>query len=91
VRKKPVDQRRDGPEPIGTRVRRLRLERGIAQEHLSIEAHVDQSGLSKFERGARNLGEVPLRRVANVLGLSFEDLISGSDFEPSHGRRPQPS
>lgn len=65
-------------ETIGARVRRLRAERGIGQERLAIEARVDQSGLSKFERGGRGLGEVPLRRVAKVLGVPFDELIAGA-------------
>lgn len=75
------EDRRQRIEPVGERVRRLRQERGLAQDRLAIEAHVDQSGLSKFERGANHrLGEVPLRRVAQVLGISFEELVAGTDF-----------
>ena len=67
-------------EPIGQRIRRVRTERGLAQDRLAIMANVDQSGLSKFERGGRGLGEVPLRRIAGVLGMSFDQLIAGTDF-----------
>jgi ribosome-binding protein aMBF1 (putative translation factor) len=67
-------------EKIGSKVRRLRTERGLSQDRLALESHVDQSGLSKFERGNRGLGRVPLTRVARVLGVSFEQLVSGTDF-----------
>lgn len=68
-------------EPLGARIKRLRIERKLSQDRLAIEANVDQSGLSKFERGKdRGLGETPLRRVANVLGISFDDLVSGTDY-----------
>lgn len=71
-------------EAIGVRVKRLRMERRLAQDRLAIEAHIDQSGLSKFERGKeRNMGETALRRIAAVLRLSFEDLIAGTDFRRS--------
>ena len=70
-------------ERIGTKVRRLRTEKGLSQDRLALEAHVDQSGLSKFERGSRGLGRVPLTRVAQVLGISFEELVSGTDFDTS--------
>ena len=76
-----VPAEREQLEDIGARVKRLRIERGLAQDRLAVEAHVDQSGLSKFERGSRVLGEVPLRRIAEVLRLSFETLIAGTDFE----------
>lgn len=70
-------------EPLGARIRRLRVEREITQERLSIEAHVDQSGLSKFERGHGRLGPIPLRRIAAVLGIPLEELTAGSDFRDS--------
>lgn len=68
------------PEQLGARIRRLRGERGLGQERLAIEANVDQSGLSKFERGKENraLSENALRRIAAVLGLTFEQLVDGT-------------
>jgi transcriptional regulator with XRE-family HTH domain len=67
-------------EPLGTRIRRLRLEKGLSQDRLAIEAHVDQSGLSKLERGReRRMGPVPLGRIASVLGLDLDDLLAGTD------------
>lgn len=69
-------------EPVGARIRRLRKEIGLGQEKLAISANVDQSGLSKFERGAeRNIGQAALRRIAGVLGVNFEELIAGTDYE----------
>jgi transcriptional regulator with XRE-family HTH domain len=69
-------------EDLGPRIRRLRAERGIGQERLAIEAHVDQSGLSKFERGKdRRMSRQALERIAVVLALSYEQLIEGTDFQ----------
>jgi transcriptional regulator with XRE-family HTH domain len=69
-------------EPIGARIRRLRIEQQLGQERLAIEAGVDQSGLSKFERGKdhRSIGEAALRRLARVLDITFEDLVGGTDY-----------
>jgi transcriptional regulator with XRE-family HTH domain len=70
-----------GSEALGAKVRRLRLERGLPQDRLAIEAHVDQSGLSKFERGqSSRLGPVPLGRIAQVLGLTLDELVAGTDY-----------
>jgi transcriptional regulator with XRE-family HTH domain len=58
------------------------MEKNISQERLSIEAHVDQSGLSKFERGKdTKLGRPGLARIAQVLGLSVEELVRGTSSE----------
>jgi transcriptional regulator with XRE-family HTH domain len=65
-------------EPLGARIRRLRTERGIGQERLAIESGVDQSGLSKFERGTANraLSEAALRRIAAALEITYERLVA---------------
>lgn len=69
-------------ERLGDKIKRLRQARGLSQDRLAIESNVDQSGLSKFERGKeRRMGEVPLRRIARVLKISFEELINGTDYE----------
>jgi transcriptional regulator with XRE-family HTH domain len=69
------------PEAIGVRVRRLRQELGMPQDRFALRANVDQSGLSKFERGVSRLfGPVPLGRIAAVLGLTFEQLVAGTDW-----------
>ena len=67
-------------ERIGERVRRLRTARNLSQDRVSLSANIDQSGFSKFERGARSLGEGALRRVASVLGIEFESMVKDTDF-----------
>lgn len=69
------------PEPIGAKIKRIRQERKISQDRLSIEAHVDQSGLSKFERGGeRAFAPESLSRIAKILGLTLEELTTGTDW-----------
>lgn len=69
------------PERLGAKIKRLRQERKISQDRLSIEAHVDQSGLSKFERGGeRSFAAQSLSRIAKVLGLTLGELTAGTDF-----------
>ena len=68
-------------EPIGGRIRRIRIERGLSQERLALEAHIDQSGLSKFERGKeRQMGKDSLDRIAKRLNHTFESLVDGTDY-----------
>jgi transcriptional regulator with XRE-family HTH domain len=78
-------------EELGSRIRRLRIELGLGQERLAIEAHVDQSGLSKFERGKDNraLSEAALGRLAAVLNTSFENLIEGTTYQRAVSRPDQ--
>ena len=66
-------------ETLGERIKRLRTERRISQDRLAIEANVDQSGLSKFERGREyKIGRPGLERIASVLGTSYEALVEGT-------------
>jgi transcriptional regulator with XRE-family HTH domain len=68
-------------EHLGARIKRLRADRSLSQDRLAIESQVDQSGLSKFERDKdRSMGEAPLRRIARVLRVTFEELVSGTDY-----------
>lgn len=67
-------------EPLGAKIRRLRSERGLSQDRLSLEANVDQSGLSKLERGDRSMSDGQLERIAKILGLDFDDLIAETDY-----------
>jgi transcriptional regulator with XRE-family HTH domain len=77
-----ADDQSTGLEPLGERVKRLRTERKLSQDRLAIDAHIDQSGLSKFERGKeRRMGRAPLTRIAGVLGVSYEKLVAGTDHE----------
>ena len=73
-----------GAERLGARIKRLRQERGLSQDRLAIDSHIDQSGLSKLERGkGRAVGETPLRRIATVLKTTFEALVAGTDYGTS--------
>jgi transcriptional regulator with XRE-family HTH domain len=83
-------------ERLGDKIRRLRQAKGLPQDRLAIQARVDQSGLSKFERGhgRHQMGPVPLTRIAQVLGISFAALIEGTDYKgstpsPAAGQEPR--
>jgi DNA-binding XRE family transcriptional regulator len=75
-------------ELIGAKIKRLRQEREIVQDQLAIEAGVDQSSLSMFERGVdQGLGPAPLARSAKVLGLTLEELTAGTDWSENRQRK----
>jgi transcriptional regulator with XRE-family HTH domain len=68
------------PESLGARIRRLRTDQGLSQDRLALESRVDQSALSKLERQRQRMGEIPLRRLAATLKLSFDELVAGTDY-----------
>jgi transcriptional regulator with XRE-family HTH domain len=68
-----------GPESIGQRLRRLRLERGLSQRELSSPG-VSYAYISRIEAGARRPSVKALRRLARKLQVSPEYLETGSDL-----------
>ena len=61
-------------EVLGERVKRLQMARKLTQDRLSIHANVDQSGLSKLERGKALVWE-------SVLGC--ECRVASGPFRPA--------
>src|ERR671936_2333026 len=72
-------------EPIGARLKRLRLERGLSQRQLSSPG-VSYAYISRIEAGARTPSVKALRMLAKTLGVSVEYLETGREFAESHER-----
>jgi transcriptional regulator with XRE-family HTH domain len=68
-----------GPESIGARLRRLRLERNLSQRELASPG-VSYAYISRIEAGARRPSVKALRQLARKLGVSVEYLETGSDL-----------
>lgn len=67
------------PEPIGVRLRRLRLERGLSQRELAGPG-VSYAYISRIEAGSRRPSVKALRTLARKLGVSPEYLETGSEL-----------
>jgi transcriptional regulator with XRE-family HTH domain len=65
-------------ETIGSRLRRLRLERGLNQRGLSAPG-VSYAYISRIEAGMRQPSVKALRKLADGLGVSVEYLETGSE------------
>jgi transcriptional regulator with XRE-family HTH domain len=70
---------RHEPEPIGVRLRRLRLERGLSQRELAGPG-VSYAYISRIEAGTRRPSVKALRTLARTLGVSPEYLETGSEL-----------
>ena len=67
----------DEIEDIGTRLRRIRFERGLTLQAAGAQCGIGASTLSKIENGQASPAYGTLKRIAEGLGLTFEELISG--------------
>src|SRR5919108_414500 len=66
-------------EPVGARLKRLRLQRGLSQRDLSSPG-VSYAYISRIEAGARTPSVKALRKLSQKLGVSVEYLETGRDI-----------
>src|ERR1700730_5818818 len=65
-------------ETFGSRIRRLRHERGLSQRRLAAQVGIDFTYLSKLEnnQSGQSPGEDLIRRLAEEFGEDPEDLLA---------------
>ena len=61
---------------LSANIKRLRQERGIAQERLGLDAGVDRTVVSKIERQIANPSLDVLVRLAVTLGVDVQELLA---------------
>ncbi len=64
----------------GDRIRRARLHKGMTAEELALQAgYATQSGIANLENRATGRGGYRLPKIAQVLNVSLDWLLSGPD------------
>jgi transcriptional regulator with XRE-family HTH domain len=74
----------DGRRLVAWNLRRHRVERGLSQEKLAVEAQIDRTYVSSLERGLENPTVSILDKLAVALSISIADFFR----VPSRGERP---
>lgn len=69
---------------VARNVRRLRVARGISQEHLAVDAGIDRTYVSRLERGRENPSVAVLERIADALGIAIQEFFA----VPEPGQKP---
>ena len=64
-----------GVEPIGQRIKRERLDRGMTQRVLARAVGVGAPHISKIEAGRESPSDELLQKIAGVLECDFEELL----------------
>ena len=62
---------------LGRNLRRLREAQGLSQEKFAFEAHIHRTYISDIERGARNPTITIVQKLADALGVTASDLLTG--------------
>jgi len=65
---------------LGVAVREARMEVGLSQEALAVDAEIDRSYLGGIERGEHNLSLINLHKIATALGTKCSKLLESSGY-----------
>ena len=68
---------------IGENIRKARIKRGLSQEELARAIGITKSTISKYELGHREPPLDTIQKIADVLFVSFLDLIDEDDSSVS--------
>ena len=74
----------DVKERVGWNLRRLRVEKGMSQDHLAYAAEVERAYVGYLERGKRNTTINTLQKQATILEHDISELfvVPPIDAEP---------
>lgn len=64
-------------ERFGQRVRALRKEQGFSQEAFAAACELDRTYVGGIERGERNVALRNIEAIAQTLGISLAELMTG--------------
>jgi len=70
-------------ETQGERIRRAREEKGMKQGYVARSAKITQAHLSRIENDESGVTDHTLKKIAEVIGTPFEDIVIRKD--PSRG------
>lgn len=74
---------------IGSRLRRLRKERSLTQAELARQIGIQQSDLSRMEKGEYRVSLDNLFKILSVFDIQVAEFFSGAQADPAaSGQRP---
>lgn len=77
----------DGKRLVAWNLRKCRVEKGLSQEKLAVDAGLDRTYVSGLERGAENPTVAVLDKLAEALSIHISDLLR----RPARGEKtPKP-
>lgn len=62
---------------LGNKIKQLRAKKDWSQERLGFKSNLDRTYIGGIERGERNLTVLNLKKIADALGVSVSDILSG--------------
>ena len=68
-------------EDLGKNIRKIRTEKHITQESLSLEANVSRSHIAMIEAGKRDITISTLFQISRALNVNLREIFSFDDTE----------
>jgi transcriptional regulator with XRE-family HTH domain len=65
----------DIKKKFGKKVKELRLERGLSQEALALQADLDRTYIPSIEKGERNVSITVIEKISKALKISIKNLF----------------
>ena len=65
---------------LGAAIRRARLNQGLSQEALAVDADLDRSYMGGVERGEHNLTLMNLTKIAGALQVNASELLGTAEL-----------
>ena len=62
---------------FGNRIRELRLKTGLSQEKFALKIDMDRTYYASVESGKRNVAILNIKKIADGLGVSLNELFEG--------------
>ena len=62
---------------LGRRIKELRIKTGDSQEKFALKINMDRTYYASVESGKRNISIVNIKKIADGLGVSLEELFLG--------------
>lgn len=73
---------------FGEKVKQLREEKGMTQQTLAERLYVTRQAVSKWERGTRYPDLLTVKKIAQVLEISVDELLSGEELKENVEKSP---
>ena len=61
----------------GKRIKELRIKTGDSQEKFALKINMDRTYYASVESGRRNISIINIKKIADGLGVSLEELFLG--------------
>ena len=64
---------------LGTRIRKIRKQKGMTQQHLSNVSEIEKANLSRIETGMTNPTVLTLLKICNAFEVTVTDLFNHTE------------